>query len=156
MDFLTLDSNLTGLTEGYASSTGSSLNTGDLRRTFGFLPIPEATQVGPANTPLLALMSKYRKRPTDDPQPKTLERRSSILRRYAYVVAHGTSIAGDSTTDATVTYTNVNAGDTYYDRMATDYKSAGNIGIVYNVEGTARNAFAVGASGTRPEFFLVG
>jgi len=156
MDFLTLDSNLTGLTEGYASSTGSSLDTGDLRRTFGFLPIPEATQVGPANTPLLALMSKYRKRPTDDPQPKTLERRSSIHRRYAYVVAHGTSIAGYSTTDATVTYTNVQAGDTYYVRMATDYKSAGNIGIVYNAEGTARNAFEVGASGTRPEFFLVG
>jgi hypothetical protein len=155
MDFKTL-SDFTGLTEGYASSQGSSLDTGDLRRGYGFLPIPDATQVGPANSPLLAIVSKMRKRPTDDPQPKTLERRSSVHRRYAYVVAHGTSVSGYSTTDATVTYTNVDAGDTYWVRMAADYKSAGNIGIVYDAEGNSRSAFQIGASGTRPEFFLVG
>lgn len=156
MDFLNLDTNLTGLTEGYAASVGSGLSTGDLRRTYGFLPIPEATQVGPANSPFLAIASKFRKRVTDDPQPKVLERRSSVHRRYAYVVAHGTSIAGYSTTDATVTYTNVDAGDTYWVRMATDYKSAGNIPFVYDAEGNSRSAFQIGASGTRPEFYLVG
>lgn len=155
MDFSTL-SDYTGLTEGYASSQGSSLSTGDLRRTYGFIPIPKASEVGPEATPLFAIVNKLARNPTDDPQPKFLEHRNVNHRRYAYVVAHGTSIGGYSTTDATITYTNVDAGDEYWVRMAADYKSAGNIGVVFDAEGNTRSAFAVGASGTRPEFFLVG
>jgi hypothetical protein len=94
-----------------------------------------------------------RKQATDDPQFKFTEERPSFHKRYAYVVGHGTDGTTYTTNDATVTATNIEQGDTWYVRMKTDYKSAGNIGSRF---GQITGEVTLGDSGTRPSFFFPG
>ena len=145
-------SDATGLTESTAGivDPSGSLSTGDLRRRYNFGD--RVSELAIAQDPFFRFVSKLAKKPTDDPQFKFTERRPSYHKRYAYVVAHGTSIGGMSATEATVTASDVAEADTYYVRMMTDYKNDGNIGQVYG----SSTALRVGANGTRPEFFLPG
>ena len=147
-------SNFTGLTEAYAASAGTDLSTGDLRRRYNFGSM--VTELAVDQTPFFRLASQIRREPTDDPQFKFTEERPSFHKRYAYVVGHATTSACGTTTDATVTATNIAQGDTYYFLMKTDYKNTGNIRNSYDeVSSSARtSAFSIGATGTQPKFFL--
>jgi len=144
-------STFTGQTEGYAASTGSTLDTGDLRRRYDFKDTVSSLRI--MQDPYFRIMSKLRKGSVSDTQPKFAEKRPSFHKRYGYVTAHGTASTVTSTTDATLTASEVAAGSTYYWKMGTDYKSAGNITNRY---GQSSGAFSVGAAGTKPEFFLPG
>lgn len=147
-DTMTL-SNFTGLTESGAASTGSSLDTGDLRRKFNFGSM--VSELNIAQDPFFRILSMYRKEATDDPQFKFTEERPSWHRRYAYVVGHGTTSAASTTGDATVTAANIAQGKTYYWKMGADYKTAGNIMSRY---GQSTGEVTINDSGTRPDFFL--
>ena len=152
MDTVTLQTNLTGLSENYASLVGSTLDTGDLRRKFNFGPM--FSELNPQQDPYFRIMSLFRRKPTDDPEFKYTEKRNSWNKRYAYVVNHGTTsaITGDGT-DATLTAANVAAGKTYYFNMQCDYKRDG---LISNVYGQSTNAITVGDTGTGPNFFIPG
>ena len=143
-------SDVTGLTESAAGNSGSGLSTGDLRRKYSFGD--RVSELAIAQDPFFRMVSKIAKNPTDDPQFKFTERRPSMHKRYAYVVAHGASIGALASSDATVAKASINAGDIYYFRMMSDYKNDGNIGQVYG----SSNSIRVGDNGTRPNFFIEG
>ena len=138
------------------SSDGTSKDTGDLRRRYNFGD--RVSELAIAQDPFFRFVSKVAKKPTDDPEFKFTERRPSYHKRYAYVIgavnASGSDYFGDSeiiaTNDAGAG-TSVAQGDTVKLYMAGDYKSAGNL---QNVYGNTDNDWSVGASGTRPAFFL--
>ena len=133
-------------------SDGTSKDTGDLRRKFNFGD--KVSELAIAQDPFFRFVSKVGKKSTDDPSFKFTEKRPSWHKRYAYASNHGTTapttMAG---TDATVTSTNVDVGDTYYFCMVTDYKKSGNIQTMF---GNTANDVLPGASGTQPQFFLPG
>ncbi len=149
------------LANGPGSSTANA-DTGDLRRKFNFGD--RVSELAIAQDPFFRFVSKASKKPTDDPTFKFTEKRGSWHKRYAYVTgwieSNGTEVVGGTGGDADLTAYNdggapgsLAAGDTFKLFMATDYKSSGNI---QNVYGQSNNAIAVGASGTRPTFFLPG
>jgi len=149
-----------GLTEGYGASQGSSLSTGDLRRRYDFSD--RFSELAIDQTPFFRFVSKVAKKPTDDPQFKFTEKRQSIMKRYAYVVAYRVTGDSDTHNDATIRNYNDSASadanaaiavsDTLKFYMATDYESQGNI---QNIQGQSSGAIAVGgAANTCPEFFL--
>lgn len=144
-------SSFTGQTEGYAARSGSSYSTGDLRRRYNFGD--RTSELSPKRDPFFRFLSMYRKEPTDDPIFKFSEERASWHKRYAYVTAHGMTVSVTDTADASFSATCVAAGKTYFLKMGTDYKSAGNIG---NVFGNSSSAFSLGVTGTAPMFFLEG
>ena len=145
-------SDVSSLTESTAGivDPGGNLSTGDLRRKYNFGD--RVSELAIAQDPFFRFVSKLAKKPTDDPQFKFTERRPSYHKRYAYVTAHGTTQGGLASTDATVTQSNVEEGDTYWVRLMSDYKNDGNIGQVYGSSTSLR----VGDNGTRPNFFLPG
>lgn len=154
MDTLSL-SQFTGWTENYAASTGSTLDTGDLRRRYNFGSM--VTELNISSDPFFRVASVLRKESTDDPQFKFAEQRPSFHKRYAYVAAHSADGVTYTTDSSTVTATNIEVGDTWYVKMETDYKSAGNLTNIYDATSAARSQnFVIGASGTRPQFFMVG
>ncbi len=131
---------------------GPDLSTGDLRRKYNFGS--RVSELNIAQDPFFRFVSKVSKKPCDDPKFKFTERRGSWHKRYAYVVAHGTgsscSLTGASAADGTIT-----AGSTYFFKMGTDYLSAGNIQNIYN-QNSKSQKIDVGATGTKPNFFLPG
>ena len=129
---------------------GSELSTGDLRRKYNFGS--RVSELNIAQDPFFRFVSKVGKKPCDDPKFKYTERRGSWHKRYAYVVAHGTSSAV-SITDASAADGTIAAGKTYYFKMGTDYLSAGNIQNVYS---QSNGKIDVGSTGTKPSFFLPG
>ena len=140
------------------SSDGTTKDTGDLRRKYNFGD--RVSELNIAQDPFFRFVSKVSKKPTDDPEFKFTERRPSYHKRYAYVMgavnASGADYFGDSeiiaTNDAGAG-TSVAQGDTVKLYMAGDYKSGGNL---QNVYGNTDNDWSVGATGTRPAFFLAG
>ena len=110
---------------------GPGLDTGDLRRKFNFGDRVSELQI--MQDPFFRIVSMVAKRPTDDPSFKFTEKRPSWHKRYAYVVAHGISVAAadQAVNNATIADGLVDAGDTYYVAMAGDYKSAGNLTNVF-------------------------
>lgn len=131
-------------------NNGTSKDTGDLRRKYNFGD--RISELSIAQDPFFRFVSQVAKKPTDDPEFKFTERRSSYHKRYAYVSNHGTSAPSSlSGTNATVTHGDVDAGDIYYFCMIGDYKSAGNIQTIYGQAGTA---VVPGAAGSQPQFFL--
>ena len=131
--------------------TGSSLNTGDLRRRYNFGD--RVSELNISQDPFFRFVSMAAKKPTDDPKFKFTERRGSWHKRYAYVIDHGQSAALGNTGDASVADGLLAAGDKYFFKMGADYMMAGNR---QNIYGQSTNAIAVGASGTQPNFFLPG
>ena len=141
----------TGITSpGLPSAGAGNPDTGDLRRKYNFGD--RVSELSIAQDPFFRFLSKVSKNPTDDPNFKFTEKRVSFHKRYAYVVAHGTSSAV-STTTSTLTHGNHDVGDVYYFKMEADYKSGGNIVSVY---GNSNNQVNVGATGTQPAFFIPG
>ena len=129
---------------------GTSKDTGDLRRKYNFGD--RVSELSIAQDPFFRFVSKVSKKPTDDPEFKFTEQRSSYHKRYAYVSNHGTSAPSSlSGTNATVTHTDVDAGDIYYLCMIGDYKSQGNIQTIHGQTGTD---VLPGSSGSQPQFFL--
>ena len=143
-------------------SDGTSKKSGDLRRRYNFGD--RVSELAISQDPFFRFVSKVAKKPTDDPEFKFTERRPSYHKRYAYVTGwienDNTQVLGGTGGDADlVAYndgaapTSMSTGDTIKLYMATDYKSSGNL---QNVYGQSNNAIAVGATGTRPAFFLPG
>ena len=141
-------------------SDGTSKDTGDLRRRYNFGD--RVSELAIAQDPFFRFVSKIAKKPTDDPEFKFTERRPSYHKRYAYVSGwieqDNTDVVGGSGGDADITMYNdggnpaaASAGDTVKVYMSTDYESAGNM---QNVQGQSTGKIDVGASGTRPAFFL--
>ena len=139
-----------GWTESSAATpAGSGLGTGDLRRRYNFGS--RVSELAIAQDPFFRFVSKVAKSPVDDPEFKFTERRPSFHKRYAYVDAHGTSSAVSVGTSAVATGS-LNSGDTYYVKMVTDYKAAGNMSNVLGQSGS--KSFMVGSSGTQPAFYM--
>ena len=149
-----------GAPSGY--SPGNDVDTGDLRRKFNFGD--RVSELALAQDPFFRFVSMVAKKPTDDPQFKFTEKRGSWNKRYAYVTGwidnSGVDNLGGSGGDADLVANNdggapgsLTAGDDFKLYMATDYVAAGNRS---NVFGQSNDAIAVGASGTRPTFFLPG
>jgi hypothetical protein len=143
-------------------SAGDTKDTGDLRRKYNFGD--RVSELAIEQDPFFRFVSKVAKKPTDDPEFKFTERRPSYHKRYAYVTgwieSNGTEVVGGTGGDADLTAfndgaapTSMSVGDTVKLFMATDYKSGGNL---QNVYGQSTNAIAVGASGTRPAFYIPG
>ena len=131
---------------------GTGLDTGDLRRKFNFGD--RVSELSIAQDPFFRFLAKSSKKPTDDPSFKFTEKRPSWHKRYAYVSNHGASApASYAGADANVGAGAVDAGDTYYFTMITDYNSAGNL---QNVFGQSTNEISPGDAGTQPSFFLPG
>tara|TARA_X000001388_G_scaffold58377_1_gene43662 strand:- start:4073 stop:5638 length:1566 start_codon:yes stop_codon:yes gene_type:complete len=134
---------------------GTSKDTGDLRRKYNFGD--RVSELNIAQDPFFRFVSKVAKKPTDDPEFKFTERRGSYHKRYAYVMGHVDN-GSDSFANAELDQSNASGavsatGQTVKLYMATDYKSAGNI---TSVHGQSGSKIDVGASGTRPTFFIPG
>ena len=132
----------------------SSFNTGDLRRRYDFSS--RVSELSPDQTPFFRVLSKTAKKATTDPEFKTLEQRSMWHKRYAYCTAidhDGTAIgSGDNDSDYNKVELESNSlqlDDIFLAKFETDYLSAGNVQNVLGQTGTA-----VGATGTKPIFFL--
>ena len=132
----------------------SSFNTGDLRRRYDFSD--RVSELSPDQTPFFRVLSKTAKKATTDPEFKTLEQRSMWHKRYAYCTAidhDGTAIgSGDNDSDynkVELESDKLQLDDIFLAKFETDYLSAGNVQNVLGQTGTA-----VGASGTKPIFFL--
>ena len=135
-------------TSGNGPGSGSSLNTGDLRRKYNFGD--RVSELAIPQDPFFRFLSKVSKKPTDDPQFKWTEKRDSWHKRYAYVGAVYDGSAFDDDSDIG----SVKAvGDVLKVRMITDYKNNGNIQNIYGQTGTE---IKIGATGTMPKFFLPG
>jgi len=129
--------------------TPSTLSTGDLRRRYNFGD--RVSELAIAQDPFFRLVSKVAKKSVDDPEFKFTERRPSFHKRYAYPVAvynNSAAIVETGALGADLTAANFS---NFKIRMATDYKSAGNLS---NVFGQSGQEIKVGGSGTQPAFYL--
>ena len=143
-------------------SSGTSLDTGVLRRKYNFGD--RVSELSLAQDPFFRFLTKVSKKPTDDPSFKFTEKRGSYMKRYAYVSAWidngGVTNSGGTTDDADCVAFNdggapgsLTIGDKFKLYLSTDFKSSGN---VQNIYGQSSGAIAVGATGTEPTFFLPG
>jgi len=137
----------------FNSGTGpgdpSSLKTGDLRRKYNFGD--RVSELAIPQDPFFRFVSKVGKKPTDDPQFKWTEKRSSWHKRYGYVCAHGIAKPTAVTNEATIADGLVAEGDIYYFAFGADYKNKGNIQTVY---GNTSTDVMVGTTDTQPKFYL--
>lgn len=138
---------------------GSGLNTGDLRRTYA-LPIGSGAvaELSPDTTSFFRMATKFSTLPTDDPQYKYTEARSSLNKRYAYVTGWQVWASGGvPTTGYTVNSSDVSSlipqtlNSTMALELKADYKRAGNI---QNIFGQSTTKIDVGSTGTRPAFII--
>ena len=131
--------------------TPSTLSTGDLRRKYNFGD--RVSELNIAQDPFFRLVSKVSKKSVDDPEFKFTERRPSFHKRYAYPVAVYNSSSDWVETGALGADLTASNFSTFKIRMATDYKSEGNLS---NVFGQSNNEIKVGASVSQPAFYLPG
>ena len=159
-DYLSVITPNTNLTvadfDGRGPGTSTNLATGDIRRRYNFGD--RVSELAIAQDPFFRFLNKCAKKPTDDPQFKFTEKRSSFQKRYAYVMGYIGSDGADDFTNAILeayndggTGSNVAVDDTLKLYMAGDYNNSGN---VQNVYGNTSSKIDVGASGTQPQFFL--
>jgi hypothetical protein len=130
---------------------------GDLRRRYNFGPM--VSELGIDQTPFFRFLSMAARKPTDDPEWKSIEQRHSWMKRYAYVVAvdqNGTAGNYNSVADSAYDKFELSASNVVKDavfsiKLEADYKSAGNVQSILG-----QTAIAIGASGTQPEFLMAG
>ena len=141
--------------DGRGPGTSTNLSTGDIRRKYNFGS--RVSELAIPQDPFFRFLSKAAKKATDDPQFKFTEKRPSYHKRYAYVIGFvdgGADVFTNSLMQRSDTGAALSAvGQQMKLYMSTDYKSQGNVQNVFN-ENT--NNIDVGASGTRPAFFLPG
>ena len=127
--------------------SGGVADTGNLRRKYNFGD--RVSELAISQDPFFRFVSKVSKKPTDDPQFKSTEKRGSYHKRYAYMVAMGSGFA-------TALTGNLNAqdaaDDTFYGKFGTDYSNQGN--LTNRVGQTP--TYEEGDSNTEPKFFLEG
>ena len=137
---------------GTGARAGDTLDTGVLRRKYNFGD--RVSELNISQDPFFRFVSKVAKSPTDDPEFKFTERRPSFHKRYAYAIGFNSTIGSDATlVDTSSAVLSTTAGQTVKLLMATDYKSAGNIGTIF---GQSNSDVLVGEDGTQPGFFLAG
>jgi len=136
-------------------SSGSNLDTGDLRRKFNFGD--RVSELSLAQDPFFRFVSMAAKKPTDDPQFKFTEQRGSWNKRYAYPSAFSndnSTWVEDQTASATTQYdTYETTSNTVYVKMVSDYKNSGNVTSIF---GNTSNDILLGDDGTMPKFFIPG
>src|SRR4030042_1027785 len=142
------------------TGAGSTYGTGDLRRTYGITLSSKATELSIDTASLYRVLAKLRRKPVDETIFKTIEKRTSVHKRYAYPVAWKTW-SGTGTVDSTQTNYSENndisgatpetAGSFIALQLEKAFKSAGNIS---NVFGQVTGKIAVGSAGTTPIFFM--
>jgi len=139
--------NYSGQRDNVGIIAGGSPDTGEMRRKYNFAE--QFTELSIDQTPFFRLVSKIGNKPTDDPNFKFTEKRQSWMKRYGYCVAVD-SAANTGEADPMAFDGDLDIADSVL-YMATDYKSHGNIQSIIGQSG-----IALGATGTRPEFYLEG
>jgi len=151
-DLFTLESTGDVAAGSSGARLGTSLSTGALRRKYNFGD--RVSELNISQDPFFRFVSKVAKSPTDDPEFKFTERRPSFHKRYAYVIGWNSTVGSDADlVDTAAAVLTTSAGQTVKLLMATDYKSAGNIGTIF---GQSNSDVLVGEDGTQPGFFLPG
>ena len=127
------------------------LNTGALRRKYNFGDY--VSELAVAQDPFFRFVSMVSKRPTDDPQFKFTERRSSYTKRYAYLAGFSdAAVAAGTGTNMAASHAANAVGDVYTFKFHTDYNSNGNL---QNTVGKV-NTYYADQAGTQPLFFIKG
>ena len=152
------DSNLIGGNSlysdpGHGVLTGTednSLQTGALRRKYNFGDM--VSELNLAQDPFFRFLSMVSKKPTDDPNFKFTERRSSYTKRYAYILKVGTAAEVAPTGEPDAGHTATAGSSTYSFKFFTDYNNEGNM---VNIKGQAVD-YKADTTGTQPKFFLPG
>lgn len=139
---------VTGLTENTETGRAVALDTGDLRRKYNFGD--RISELGVKQDPFFRMLSLYSKKPTDDPEFKYVEKRSTFQKRYGYVLAQGDTQLG-MTADEDLGALAVDAA--LWVQVGTDFLSSGAIGSKF---GQANNAIDIADTGTEPNFYVVG
>ena len=130
---------------------GDAAATGALRRKYNFGD--KVSELNLAQDPFFRFVSMVSKKPTDDPQFKFTEKRSSYTKRYAYCLAFDVDAIAAPTTDTdAATHTAVVNSSVYTFKFFTDYNSNGN---TQNIVGQDL-VYAAGTTGTQPLFFIPG
>ena len=129
---------------------------GDLRRRYNFGPM--VSELGIDQTPFFRFLSMAARKPTDDPEWKSVEQRHSWMKRYCYVSAIDSNATSSNYDDDGQAYTELNLVASKLDKdsefgiqLQADYKSAGNVQSILG-----QTAIAIGASGTKPQFLMPG
>ncbi len=152
------DSNLIGGNSlysdpGHGVLTGTednSLQTGALRRKYNFGDM--VSELNLAQDPFFRFLSMVSKKPTDDPNFKFTERRSSYTKRYAYIHKVDTNAGSVPATEPDAGHTATAGSSTYSFKFFTDYNNEGNM---VNIKGQTVD-YKAGTTGTQPKFFLPG
>ena len=130
---------------------GDAAATGALRRKYNFGD--KVSELNLASDPFFRFVSMVSKKPTDDPQFKFTEKRSSYTKRYGYMSDYSTSaIAVPATaveTDADVTPV---VGTPWSFAYFCDYKNNGNLQNIYG----QTISYYEGVADTQPQFFIPG
>ena len=146
--------------DGASPVTGGS-GIGDLRRRYAFGS--RVSELAIDQTPFFRFLSMAAKKPTDDPEFKSLEQRNSWHKRYAYIVAMDADADADTTLATDANYASAHATTSiltvanhalnglFAVKMESDHLSQGNVQSVLGQTGTV-----IGASGTKPEWILPG
>ena len=129
--------------------SGGVADTGNLRRKYNFGD--RGSELAISQDPFFRFVSKVSKKPTDDPQFKSTEKRGSYHKRYAYLKYVGSSFA--VTLDGAAACNDQDAADdTFYGQFGTDYSNQGN--LTNRVGQTP--SYAEGDANTEPKFLLEG
>ena len=129
---------------------GPSAATGALRRKYNFGDM--VSELALAQDPFFRFVSMVSKKPTDDPNFKFTEKRSSYTKRYAYMADYSSTAIGTPATNPDSASITPAAGNVYSFSFFTDYDSDGN---KQNIYGKTIDYYE-GVSGTQPAFFLPG
>ena len=129
---------------------GDTLATGALRRKYNFGD--KVSELALAQDPFFRFVSMVSKKPTDDPQFKFTEKRSSYTKRYAYMLAYDANAIANPATNPDAGNHTTSTDDIYTFEFYTDYSSNGNL---QNIVGQTTSYYA-GVTGTQPQFFVPG
>ena len=127
------------------SSSGSTLDTGVLRRKYNFGD--RVSELAISQDPFFRFVSLVSKKPTDDPSFKFTERRQSFHKRYVYVNGTTSTFAVDGGAAAVENTT----GNAVYLKCYSDVNASGN---TQNIFGQTSVNFA--GTNSQPEFLIPG
>jgi hypothetical protein len=148
-------SNVAPSSDGSSPASGGS-GIGDLRRRYAFGN--RVSELAIDQTPFFRFLSMASKKPTDDPEFKSLEERSSWHKRYAYVMAHDADKVSGSASAVDGDYVGTQLAEAKFAqdqifglKLSSDFLSEGNVQSVLG-----QTATAIDAAGTKPAWLLAG